>query len=151
MLISLAFLFCKEETPLEPKEETFTFSGKVYSIIDSQKVYMDSVKVFFREDSTLTNNEGSFSFENVPTGEYQVSFAFTTVSDSIKISNQNVIIGKEDFFEEYFLFQYETIVEVYSLSGKVYALENEERIYLENVNVSILDTTVVTDNLGFFI
>ncbi len=55
MLLSLVFLFCKEETPVEPKADLFTFSGKAYSIVDSQKVYMDSVKVFFREDSTLTN------------------------------------------------------------------------------------------------
>ncbi len=75
---------------------------------------------------------------------------FTTVTDSIKIFNQNVTIGKEDFFEEYLLFQYVNIVEVYSFSGKVYAIENEEKIYLENVNVSIMDTSVVTDNLGSF-
>lgn len=145
-LLSIFLLFCKEETPVENEVEVYTFTGKVYTLVDSQKTYMENVKVFLRDDSTYSDNEGTFSFEKVPTGEYQIKFVFISLSDSVQTSTYTLTIGKEELFEEFQLHQHD----VYSFGGKVYSLIDSQKVYLENVKVLFRGELTYTDNEGSF-
>lgn len=150
ILISIIFVFCKEETPNQPKTELYSFSGSVYSLVDSQKVFMEGIKVFFRSDSTYTDKDGAFLFEDVPAGEYSVSFEFVSASDSLQNATLDIIIDEENLFKEFFLFEQKGIVEVFNFSGKVYSIIDSKKVLKRGIKVLFLGDSTITDNNGIF-
>ena len=145
ILISLVFLFCKEETPIESQADLFTFSGKAYSIVDSQKVWMKYIKVYFRDDSTTTDKDGAFSFENVPNGIHKISFVFSSQSDSTAIRTFETSINGKDKYEEFLVYQ-----EMYFI-GSVLSIIDSQKVFMENVQIILPDDTTYTKMDGTFL
>jgi len=136
-------MFCKEDPPIVSDVEVYTFSGKVYTIIDSQKKYMENVKVFFRDDSTFTDKEGAFSFSEVPSGEYQITFIYTSFSDSPVSITKEVIMSEADKNEEFLLNEQKTFdKDLFPLQvGNVwvYGLDDHSKEYRRIVDTEVID------------
>ncbi len=111
ILISLLLMFCKEDLPVETNVEFYKFSGKVYTTVDTQKVYLENVKVILEGDTTLTDTEGLFSFDKIREGKYSVTFLYLSPADLFYSKVVEIEILNEDVFEEYLLYETELITE----------------------------------------
>ena len=146
ILLSIILLFCKEETLVENDSGLDKFSGKIYAIIDSQKVNIENVKVLLRDDSTFTDKEGIFTFKEVPRGEYQITFLFSSSSHPfIKDKTLSVTSNQSNNIEEFLVYQ-KAVFE-----GKVYTEIGNERTNIENAKVYFLGDSTTTDSKGNFI
>ncbi|MCF6269630.1 MAG: carboxypeptidase-like regulatory domain-containing protein [Melioribacteraceae bacterium] len=114
-------------------------------ILDSQKVNVKNVKVFLNSDSAYTNSEGLFIFNDVPNGEYQITFLFDFSSHPfIRNRTISIISNQENKTEEYLVYQ-EAV-----FKGKVYTEIDNERINIENAKIYFLGDTTTTDIDGKF-
>lgn len=97
MLISLAFLFCKEETPIEPNAcslgSNSSFIVEVYSMKDSVKKPIDRADVKLNGERADSTSQGKYYFGNLSCGSYELLInyrQFYPIIDTIKlVSNEN--------------------------------------------------------------
>lgn len=147
-LIALCILItnCKEENPIDPVIEMYSFSGRVFSIVESEKIYMESVMVILNSDTTISDTSGIFRFEDVPSGKHQIIFNFDSYESYPYLSTKvdEVNINSKDSLIEFFIHE-QGIFE-----GRVFTILEEEKKYLENVEVNLMNDTAYSDSVGKF-
>ena len=71
----------------------YTITGTVYYAKDSTPVPACRLILNAKNSTTLTNNQGDFSFKNLPKGEYLVQTIldnFKSIKEKVTLTNQNV-------------------------------------------------------------
>ena len=71
----------------------YTITGTVYYAKDSTPVPTCRLILNAKNSTTLTNNQGDFSFKNLPKGEYLVQTIldnFKSIKEKVTLTNQNV-------------------------------------------------------------
>ncbi len=147
-IISLLLFFCKEKQSVEPEPELFSFSGKVYTNINNSKVYLENVKVILEGDTTLSDSVGFFLFEDLANGTYSITFIYSSSNDSLKSKTIDIEILNENLYKEFAMYA----KGLFKMSGRIYAIINNKKVYLENVKVvfETMNKTKFTDRDGSF-
>jgi hypothetical protein len=149
IFVMILFLIqsCKENVipPDDPGEinTLYKLTGKICEVKNEVKTYLEGVKVKLNADSSYTNSEGEFVFNNLIAGTYDIEIqkeGYGKETKSIKIEG-----SVTDIEVEY------TLSIRYKLNGKIYEDKNGVKTYLEGVMVKLITASTYTNIQGEFV
>ena len=97
LFLGIVLVISCNEDPIVINEGFLKIIGKVYTIKENLKTYLDSARVKIGTDSIVTDSTGSFQFSNLKPSVYELTISrpgYITLQDTI-------YLAKNDHSEEY--------------------------------------------------